>query len=448
MIFLLVIAGILGIYITYKYPAFVAVVFFTLTLADVNFKIGEFPLNTRAIVGIAAFARTFIDTKKDSRLGFYSSPAINIPLFTIYTLLITEFYDLITFEFIKSCALTFIAVYLGYYYYFKKNSSIYLKISLIIAGIICFSDLAYTYIFVGSFPVQRIYQRLLDVPIIYDQYGDVYEPVNWGFYGAICGMSFLFILNDFINKKSKQSLILLLLPVMFLGVLMSTSRSSLLGMIGASIFLISKELKDKERARRAYQLIFVALGVIILALFVFSVLSNYLNLDVEFIERISSRLVDEPIAVLNKYLGNTYNAQELDALDWRGEASEIGFKAFLDLTFVEQFFGIGFWGYATRDLGHTQLPPHNGPLMILIEYGILGCIFWFYIFLSTIITSLKISKLTSPVLIILLFYFLYCLGQNEEMTHGLFLMSLSTLIAENRYIIHQNKYDKPILTST
>ncbi len=448
MILLLVIAGILGIYITYKYPAFVAVVFFTLTLADVNFKMGGFPLNSRALIGIAAFARTLIDPKEDSRLGFFSSPAKNIPLFTIYTLLISEFYDLITFEFIKSCALTFIAVYLGYYYFFKKNSPVYFKISLIIAGVICFSDLAYTYIFVGSFPVQRIYQRLLGVPLVYDQYGDVLEPVNWGFYGAICGMSFLFILNDYINKKSKQSLVLLLLPVMFLGVLMSTSRSSLLGMIGASIFLISKELKDKERARRAYQLIFVALGVIIMALFVFSVLSEYLNLDVEFIERISSRLVDEPIAVLNKYLGNSYNAQELDALDWRGEASEIGFKAFLDLTFVEQFFGIGFWGYATRDLGHTQLPPHNGPLMILVEYGILGCVFWFYIFLSTIITSLKINKLTSPVLTILLFYFLYCLGQNEEMTHGLFLMSLSTLIAENRYIMNQNTYSKPILTST
>jgi hypothetical protein len=431
---LIALVGIIGIYFILKYPEVVAVVFLTLTLADVNFKLGGIPLNARALIGIPMLARTMIDTNLRNAPPFIRSHAVNIPLFTIYTLLITELYGLMTFEFVKSCALTFICVYVGYYYFFKTNSPKYYRLSLILASLICFSDLVYTYVFVGSFPVQRVYQRLLGVPLVYDEYGDVLEPVNWGFYGAICGMSFLFVLNDNISNRSKSQLSLFLLPIMFLGILMSTSRSSLLGISGASMFLIVREMRGGENAKKALKLVFLGFGMILLGLFAFTFIGNFVELDVEFLERISSRLIDEPIAVINKQLGYSYNAQELDALDWRGEASSDGFNAFLNLEFVEQLFGIGFWGYATRDLGHTQLPPHNGPLMILVEYGIFGLCFWGFIFVRAVRESLKLRKSTSSLMAVLVFYFLYCIGQNEELTHGIFLLSLSTLIAENTYL--------------
>lgn len=432
MIILYIIIGILGLYVFYRYPDALVILFFTLTIADVNFKVGGLPLNFRAILGIAAFIRVLMIEKNYVYPSFFRAPTKWIPVFIAYTILVTAFYDLVNFEFIKSSALTFICVYLGYFYYFKNGNASVLKISLILAGLICFGDLAYTYIFVGEFPVQRIYQRLLNVPLVYDEYGNVFEPVNWGFYGCICGMAFLYILTDYINHNTSEKLSLLLLPIMLMGVLMSTSRSSLLGVIGAAVFLIGKELQDRTRARRAYKLILVAMGMIVLALFLFSVMSEVLDLEVEFVERISSRLIDEPIAVLNKNLGNSYNAQELDALDWRGEISQVGYEAFLGLSFIEEFFGIGFWGFTVRDLGHNNLPPHNGILMLLIEYGIVGACIWAFIFLSSIRNSIRYNRSTSPLLTILLFLFLYCLGQNEVMTQGLFFLMVATIIAENR----------------
>lgn len=432
MILIAIIIAIIGLYVFYKYPDSLAILFFTLTIADVNFKIGGLPLNFRAIIGILAFIRVLTIDKDYDYPSFFKSSTKYIPVFIIYTLLVTAAFDLMTFEFVKSCAITFICVYLGYFYYFKSDNASVLKISLILAGLICFADLAYTYIYVGHFPVQRIYQRLLDIPLVYDEYGEVVEPVNWGFYGCICGMAFLYILTDYINHNKSEKLSLLLLPIMFMGVIMSTSRSSLLGMIGASIFLIGKELKDRTRAKRAYKLILLSVGMIVLSLFLFSIMEEYLNLEVEFIEKISSRLIDEPIAVLNKNLGNSYNAQELDALDWRGEISQVSYEAFLSLSFIEQLFGIGFWGFTIRNLGHNNLPPHNGLLMLLIEYGIIGSCIWAFIFFTSIKDSIKYNDSTSPLLTILLFLFLYCLGQNEVLTQGLFFLIIATMIAENR----------------
>jgi hypothetical protein len=430
-------AAIAGLYLYVKKPDFFVILFFTLTIADVNFSIPGLPLNFRALIGLMAFIRAFTVHQEGTLNKFLNSPARMIIVFIIYTLIVSAAYDLLTFEFFKTSALTFISVYLGYVYYFKTRNISFIRTSMILAGLICLSDLVYTYVWVGQFPVQRVYQRLMNVPLVYDEYGLVVEPINWGFYGCICGMAFLMLLTEYIYNRKSSLFDILLMPMMFMGVLMSTSRSSLLGIIGASVFLIAKVLRNRNQADRARKLIMFGFGTIVLALFLFSVLQDTLNLEVEFVERISSRLIDEPIAVINKNLGYSYNAQELDALDWRGEISEVSYEAFMDLTFVEELFGIGFWGFTVRNLGHNNLPPHNGLLMLLIEYGIVGSVIWGIIFIGVVRNSFRLNRNTSPLLVNLLFLFLYCLGQNEILTQGLFFLMVSSLIAENQHLEQQ-----------
>jgi O-antigen ligase len=326
-------------------------------------------------------------------------------------------------------------MYCGWYYFFQKGDMSYLRTALIIAGFICFFDLVFTYGYYGSFPVQRIYQFLLKVPIPVDEKGEFVEVINHNFYGLICGMCFVYLINEFINKEVTSKFVLPILLVMFLGVLMSTSRSTLLGIIIISVFLIFRELKHRERAKKAYMLISMAVGIVFVCLFLFTTIQSYLNVDSEFMERIMFRLVDEPVAVLNKHLGMNYNVQSLEAMDWREEASKDAFNAWLNLPFHEQIFGIGYWGFVVRDLGHSNLPPHNGILFLVFDSGLIGLSMYFFLVLTVIRRSLVINTVIPPLVTTLLFIIFYCLGQNGELTSSITFLFIITLIAENEQLM-------------
>ena len=440
MSIVIILGGIIFLYLLVTKPEVIAVLFFTITIADINFELGGLPLNARALIGLAIFGRTIISEKNDWQRGFITNSNILLIIgFTLYTILVTAFNDLITASFIKQSFLTLIAVYCGYYYYMKEGNLRFLKISLILAGLICFLDLGYTYKEYGQFPVQRVYHWLMKVPIEYDEDGNIVEIINHNFYGLVCGMSFVVILNGFINSKSPNKLILLLLPVMFLGVLMSTSRSTLLGIIVISIVLIFRELKHRERAQKAVLLITMAIGILFLSLFLFTTLQSYFTLENDFIERITQRLVDEPVAVFNKHLGMNYNAQALEAMDWREEASADAFNAFMNLHPLEQVFGIGYWGFIVRDLGRTGINPHNGFLLLLIESGIVGLLVYAFLIVSIIRRSLKVNTHISPLVTTLIFVIFYCIGQNGELTSSITFLFITNLIAENEYLALQNQ---------
>jgi hypothetical protein len=438
---LLALVGGMFIYILITRPEIIAVLFFTITIADINFEIGGLPLNIRAIIGITLFIRTIVPVKGEKTPPFLNSTAKYIILFLFYTYLVTLAYDLVDFTFIKLIFLTAISVYCGYYYFCKKGDYTYIKISLILAGLICFADLVYSYVVVGHFPVQRIYLVMLNIPIQYDEQGEIIEVINHNFYGLICGMCFVFLINEFINKRNTGKLILLL-PIMFLGVLMSTSRSSLLGIIGISIFLIGKQLTSRESSKKAVKLIMMGIGAIFLALFIFVTVQQVLNLKSEFAENITQRMIDEPVAVFNKHMGFNYNAQALDALEWRGEASSNAFEAFQKLKPVEQLFGIGFWGYVTRNLGRNFLPPHNGLLLLLIESGIVGLCLYSVLLISIFRESFKKNIGISPLVTILIFVIIYCVGQNGELTSSITFLVIVSLIGENKYNDIRIKNDK------
>ncbi|MFN4313789.1 MAG: O-antigen ligase family protein [Chitinophagaceae bacterium] len=444
MIAVLLLGAIIYGYLLVMKPHVVAILFFTITIADVNFEMGGLPLNIRAIIGLTLFARTIVSGKNEGDPGFFmNAKTWLIMVFTLYGITITAFNDLLNADVIKTAALTLISMYCGWYYFFQKGNMSYLRTALIIAGFICFFDLVFTYGYYGQFPVQRIYQFLLKVPIPVDEKGEFVEVINHNFYGLICGMGFVYLLNEFINKESPNKSVLLILPVMFLGVLMSTSRSTLLGLIIVSVVLITRELRHRERAKKAYTLIGMAVGIVFICLFAFTTLQSYLNVDSEFMERIMFRLVDEPMAVLNKHMGMNYNVQSLEAMDWREEASKDAFNAWLNLPFGEQIFGIGYWGFVVRDLGHSNLPPHNGILFLLFDSGMIGLAMYFFLILTIIRRSLIINTVIPPLVTTLLFVIFYCLGQNGELTSSITFLFVITLIAENEQLMQRLQAKTP-----
>src|SRR5258705_2663709 len=126
------------LYILITRPEIIAVLFCTITIADINFEVAGLPLNIRAIIGITLFLRTIIPVKGEKPPPFFSSSAKYIILFLLYGYLVTYAYDLVDFTFIKLTFLTAISVYCGFYYFCKKEDYTYIKISLILAGVIFF----------------------------------------------------------------------------------------------------------------------------------------------------------------------------------------------------------------------------------------------------------------------------------------------------------------------
>jgi O-antigen ligase len=122
-------------------------------------------------------------------------------------------------------------------------------------------------------------------------------------------------------------------------------------------------------------------------------------------------------------------------MDWREEASKDAFNAWLNLPFHEQIFGIGYWGFVVRDLGHSNLPPHNGILFLVFDSGLIGLSMYFFLVLTVIRRSLVINTVIPPLVTTLLFVIFYCLGQNGELTSSITFLFIITLIAENEQLM-------------
>jgi oligosaccharide repeat unit polymerase len=304
-------------------------------------------------------------------------------------------------------------------------------VAVILSGLICFADLVYTYKAFGTFPVQRLYLVFTGQTQETDP-DDIYEAeINHNFYGEITGLAFVFILNDLIKNRNSTRLMMLLLPCMFVGVLMSTSRSSLLALIIISILIVFNGLRRIEYRRKVYRIGSFALVASIVGILLFSTVGMYFKLDNKFADEVVLRLTEEPIAMIQKALGYNYDVQNLGSMDWREEASSDAFAAYSSLKFSEQMQGIGQGGFLERNLGNG-LNPHNGILLILIEAGLIGLIIYSILMGRVIFEAIR-AKIFSPSFAVVGFILVYGIGQNEEITSITMFLFVVTLIAETRF---------------
>jgi len=429
----LILAGGLFAYILYTKPEYIAILLFTLVIANINIDISALPLNSRAIITLALFGRILIDKSPRSDYpSFLNVSSVKLLIiFLLYILLGSFSQGLFTIELVKQDISIVLSTFCVFYYFLKEKNADLLKVAMIASGLLCFADLVYTYMVYGTFPVQRIYVLLTGGPA--DSSAVDYSEINHNFYGQICGMGFIYLFADFIKNHRANMLNILLLPVMFLGVLMSTSRSALLGILLVFILVILKGIAGKEQIKRVYRVVSFSIGSVAGIFILFMTVSTYFDMDSEFLDSITSRLIDEPVAVVNKALGNSYNINNLSSMDWRGEAAADAYAAYMKLDFNEQFFGIGNGGFIARDMGHG-LNPHNGILLILIENGLLGFIIYLIIIAGTFVQALSLKNV-SPALAVLAFIIIYGLGQNQELTSITTFLFVYTVVAENQYII-------------
>lgn len=436
----IIIAGGIGwfIYAMLYKPKWIAVLLFTIVIADINFDLPGMPLNFRATISLILFIKVLSDGSPVPGPSFLSTPYSRyIIAFIAYVLLITFMNGLLKMEVVKEYIFALLTTYLAYYYYMKEGNYSIFKKSVVISGFICLADLAWTYMQGAGLAIQRIYYN----------FTPAYEVINHNFFGYICAIAFVFLLADYLTESDDNKRNLLLMPFMFLGVLLSTSRSSLLILIILTLVLVTKGLLSRENSSKAYKLVVVTVSCLVISLFLFQILGALFHVDSEFMEQITGRLIDEPVAIFNRAMGNDFKAESLDSMDWRAEASEIAYNAFMHiLSTSEQVMGIGHDGFMARNLGYMGVyAAHNGILLMLIEFGVIGFLIYHLMLLSLLGKTLK-SGYFSPLAICVIYIWLYMTSHNREMTSLLALLITGTMAGEVQYITGNLKREEPDLT--
>ncbi|HSF44402.1 MAG TPA: O-antigen ligase family protein [Chitinophagaceae bacterium] len=428
-IWITVAGGVIFLYLLLYRPALALVVFFTMTIAAVNFDIPGTGIRLRPLLAALLLVRSVFD-RQFSPLDVINLPGYRILLsFFAYILLISWGKETLYGEIIRLLLLSVVTAYLALYAFRLYQDSRLVKISIVLAGLVCLADLAYTYMMIGTFPVQRIYHLFFPNNLELEELNDT----NHNFYGFICGIAFVLLLTDYLSNTSfLKRFTLVLLPLMLMGVLMSTSRSTLLGLIAATIFIMYRGVKDPVARKRTFAVLSISGILAGVVLFSFIAIQSFFDLDSEFINNISFRLVEEPIAVIRKNLGYSYDVQNLDAMDWRKESASLALEAYGNLPVHEQLTGVGIGGYLQRNLGHNGLNPHNGILYILVECGLIGFLVYFYL-VGSVLKNAFTRKPISSLLLVYIFIIFYSFGQNEELISATAILFLGTLIVENAF---------------
>lgn len=418
------IAGGWFFYALIRKPDWLAIMFFTVAIADINFDPPGSPLNFRTLLCFIVIIRLMFEKTRVPGPTFFNVPTnLFIVGFAIYVIGVTHYHDLLLMSVVTELIISMLCVFLAYYYYMRENGYQIFKISLIIAGFICLADLAWTYKQGYGLYIQRVYYL----------FTPAWEVINHNFFGYIGASAFVFLLSDYLARKGERyKFNLWLLPFMFLTVMLSTSRSALLIMVIISVVLMAKAMLSKENSTKAYKLVVVALSCLVLCLCLFQMLSAVFGLNSEFLETIASRLIEEPLAIINRALGKDFDAASLDSMDWRAEASEIAYQAFTEkITRSEQIFGIGNDGFMERGLGYLgTYAAHNGILLMLIEFGIIGFT-WFHLILISLVVKTSRKGYFSPLSVVLVFIFLYVISHNRETTSLFAYLLLGTMVGES-----------------
>lgn len=430
-----IVGGILFVYFLSKKPDFIAIGLFVAIIADINFTLSGMPLNFRATMTIALLARILLGKDKKPIPSFIAHGYTKtIIFFLVYALGVSFMNGIFTFDMLKEGILCFISAYLAYYYFFKYGSNQIFKVGIILGGLICLGDLAYTYAFVGGFPVLRIYY--LFVP--------AFGFMNHNFFGQICALAFIYVLSDYLTSNNKVKLNLYMMPPLFLGVLLSTSRSALLIVAIVSIWLIAKGLFSAHKGKKAGTLILVTIGCLFLTLFIFQIIQSVFHINSEFFETITARLIEEPMAMLNRAMGNNYNTNQLDSMDWRIEATNIASETFEKLPLEEKMFGIGIGGFGVRNYGNGY-DAHNGILLMMIEFGVIGSVVYFGMIFSLLYRAFR-RKISSPMATCIIFLVLYITSHNKELVSTLAYLLTGGLTAELHFAEHGNEAEEVLAT--
>jgi len=407
---LLIIFGIMALL---KKPYFLLGIYFFLNFYNFNIHTSFF-LDIRGVLGVLLLLRFILDDRgKKAINNIFNSNRIAFIILVYYSLVyILSYFIKPDFHYLKILIKIITNITIIHILAVQGKQDVIYR-AIFISGILFTFDMLFSYFTLERLYVKKIIDAILNRNIFY----------NHNTVGFICGFATILGLIFFYRNK-KSSLARFSMFISTLGLLLSTSRSALLGFFIFIIFFIRKE-KNIRFGNSNVIKIGIPVFFVVLLLFGFNeyILSNNL-ISNRFLERVKFRLFEEPVQLIQ-------NGGEATTSDFRTTSSIIGrierynilMYNFYNLSLNEKLLGVGKDGIIRRNLTGDHLNPHNGFIMVLVEDGIIG--FLFFLFIWIIIfkkTYSNISYNYNYSLYPLLYLLGYAIGQNASLTGQFFLI--------------------------
>ena len=360
-------------------------------------------------------------------------------------LLIFTFYTYLNF-FLNQSSLLFIfreliqkliLLFLGFIAIRELKGKKMIAIGILLAGLLCTGDLIFSHIVFG---------QLYIVPIINYIRGD-YSLLNYNFYASGCGVALIITTILFVNKELKKITSFILLIIFALGILISTSRMTLLA-VAVTLVLIPLTRKELNiNFRKLFSFGIVGTIIIVMVALSYSFILSEMNISTEVADKIYFRLVQEPLSFFQKEpeeFGWDNNKVKGTAR-WRMSHTFRDIDVFLVQKNSVIFFGYGKGGYSKIGLvqfqknKRWQYSSHNFYTNLVSEIGIVG-LFLFLLFFIPLLYSaaknLKKGVLHFSLVFILFYLFLYTFGGNPDLTDNFSYIMFGIVISELVEISH------------
>jgi len=400
------------------------------------------PLDARGLLTLSLFVRLYVFDKENMLL-------INRNLLKnkYFWLLVAFIFIILVFPIIhsekitKHLKTTFLAVInliIGFLLVKTEDGRKALIFGILLAGILSAIDLIFTFSTTGSLLIIKVIDLILGRKLVL---------LNHNYPGLLSALGLLVIYFMWYRTKSNIVILILLSALLSLGIIISTSRSALLGFF-IVLFLATYFEYDMRHNLKKIIPIGILLGMFLVGFFfiynVFYVKSG----SSSYIDKIYYRLYEEPFDMLtgkelNKF--DKYSGQRVEgSMTFRANRWKKDLDKFMSLNLASQILGLGPKGYMKiaekvyRKSGSLkyQLPSHNGYLLILMERGYLGLFLISFIFVFISFRAIKTTReinIVFPMIYILLVFIFYSFAQNSELTGSYTFLIIGSVLGN---IIH------------
>lgn len=425
-------------------PYYIVAILVFLTFYVFNIET-PLPTDVRGILILILFLRLCLFDKDNLELVF-NKLFLNMFFWLILIFLFAELLVPIAtsgkiFGTLKEIILSIVILILGFITLSNEQGRMAFLFGILSAGILSSFDVFFTFTFFRDLNIVRILDILSGNKVI----------LNHNYPGFLAGVSLIYIYLLWVRNKFNRNILVLIAIILSAGVLLSTSRSTLLALLLVFILLhfVEKDLRTKIR------IIFITgigLVTLIVGLFMIYELGIFSKEYRTFSGKFYFRLFEEPMQAIGiKEAGfNQWTGERLGgSVKFRSEKWAKDLDKFFNKDLSTQFWGLGPGGYSKisekvyRASGNVryQLAAHNGYLIIMFERGYFGLILYLVLVVGLFIKYTKVSSqnfLKIPVIYLIVMVLIYSFGQNSELISRYMYLAFGGLLSD-LYV----RYDDP-----
>lgn len=437
-----------GIFVLIEYPYHFIGIFIFIIYYQFNIELPG-PLDLRGWLTIILLFRLIVFDKENLRTIIELLIRNNVFLFLlVFEILLITITISNGFKFLKPVrmfvfqmigfSLGFIAVYRGY------TKQVFFT-AIIATGIIGAIDLAYSY---GTSSSSALYvTRVLDV-FLKSEYS---TELNHNIFGLFNGIALCITYVMFISKQIRTKLSIVLILIFGTGILLSTSRATLITVVFSIIISTIFLPKDQIDVKKIVKFGFAGIALFIVIASTYLITLKALNVDSKFTDKVYHRLVEEPISLLEgkkSYIKEGQNFRE-GSMSWRIGKALRDFNEFSKLEVSKQLTGFGAGGYS--QIGEEefdrwgfkyQISSHNGIVTIIIERGIVGLLLFILLNVFLLNYSVKSFRKNSkefPFYIFLIFTIINTFGSSSILLSRFGFIIMGGIIGQSLYQKYQSE---------